>query len=57
MATCEWCWSQAFAREHAYSSKSQAEYYNDIVREQDAKGLSAECPNVREQLLRDSYRI
>lgn len=47
MSMCEWCWARAFGRELANPMKSQAEYYREIVAEQDAKGAQADCPNAR----------
>ncbi len=44
---CEWCWSQAFRREHADTSKSQGEHYRDILHEQEVLGENAACPHAK----------
>jgi len=47
MAACEWCWGEAFKREMADTSKSQAEHYEAVRREQDEMGDKARCPMAR----------
>ena len=47
MAACEWCWARAWTREQTDTSKSQAKHYSEIVTEQNALGLLADCPMAR----------
>lgn len=42
---CDWCWARAYARAFG-DTRSQAEHYRDVLAEQDARGIDADCPTV-----------
>jgi len=46
MAMCDWCWGRAFIRSRC-QHVSQSYAYEQIVLEQEAKGVKAECPEAR----------
>ena len=47
MPAGEWCWKVAGKRV-MYSGGSVTEHYQEVLREQDALGVYAMCPNVHD---------